>query len=107
MTSNVLALPRRRRLRRPPARLLYYVVHGLVAALIFGHAVLRMFEGHIEIIGTLVGATWGVLMIMSHALVRLTWNEWLEGRPSIPVRRREWWLLAFYFVYAICVWWLR
>ena len=85
-------------------RVVYYVVHGLVGALIFGHAVLRMFEGHFEIIGILVGVTWGVLMTMSHVLVRLTWNEWLEGKPSIPVSRREWGLLAFYFVYTTALW---
>jgi hypothetical protein len=43
-------------------------------------------------------------MAMSHVLVRLTWNEWLEGKPSIPVSRREWGLLAFYFVYATALW---
>jgi energy-converting hydrogenase Eha subunit G len=85
----------------------YYVANFLVAAVIFGHAVLRLFEGHLEILGIVIGVGWGFTMTIDHALVRLTWNEWLEGRSSIPVKRWEWWLLGFYCVYSIYVWWLR
>jgi hypothetical protein len=78
-----------------------------VAASLFGHAVLRLFEGHLEILGTLAGVIWGATMSLNHALVRLTWNEWLEGRPSTPVERWEWWSLVLYFAVAIDVWLLQ
>jgi hypothetical protein len=63
-----------------------------------------MFEGHFEISEPFVAVVLGFQMVLSHASVRWTWNAWLEGWPSIPVRRWEWGLLGLWVAYAIYVW---
>jgi hypothetical protein len=104
LNSNTFALTWQRRLRRPPGRLLFFLLYGLAAASIVFHALIRMFSGHVEVFGPLVAGIWGFHMTLAHRAIRSTWNPWLEGRPTAPVPRGDWITLGTYVTVAIYIW---
>jgi hypothetical protein len=101
MTSATIAL---RRLRRPPTRLLYYVVYGLALAAIFGHLMLRLFERHFELFAPFAAALYALQLTFVHGMVGKAWNAWLEDVPAAPVAARERASLAFLTGIAVWVW---
>jgi hypothetical protein len=108
MTANSysVTLPRIRRLRRPPSRLVWLALHALLALCwVIAAVLIFVWEGSwaIRVLMLFAGAMYGREFSRFHGEMRRTLTAWVDGRTIRPVSRSEWRMLGFRWIW-FCAW---
>lgn len=104
--SYSIAMPRLRRLRRPPGRLVWLALHALLALCWVVAAVLIFVweaSWSMRALMLIAGALYGREFSRFHGELRRTFTAWLDGQTFQPVARNEWNMLALRWAW-FCIW---
>lgn len=102
--SDQVAVRLPRRLRRPPARLVYLAIdYALCAAWVTFLLIVAITVGEWRLTGSVLAAVWMTFAVWTSRDFARTLATWRRGEPCLPVSRVEWVVLTWQLLGAVVI----